>query len=101
MSLGRSETQRTSDELHANFELSGLTRTEVEVDLGLAAQPVDEIFAVVHAKPEDVWMLRDYLEDAIVTRGETPHPYSSLTPTMRAAAARWFPLHKPVRHRDS
>jgi len=97
MSLSSSEQQATSNELNANFELSALTPDEICVDLGITRAGLDEIFGVTRAKPEDVWMLRDYLDAAIEDRGLVPQPYSSLRPGMRAAAARWFPLHPPVR----
>jgi hypothetical protein len=97
MSLSNAELQATSNELHQNFELAGLTPDEICADLGISRGGLDEILQVAPAKPEDVWMLRDYLELAVTDRGLTPAPYSALTPSMRSQAARWFPLHPPVR----
>ncbi len=100
MSLSTREQQATSNELNANLELSALTPDEICADLGIARGQLDDIFAVAPAEPADVWMLRDYLEAAVVDRGLTPVPYSSLRPEMRAAAERWFELRPPVRHRS-
>jgi hypothetical protein len=101
MSLSTREQRATSNELNANFERSALTPDEICADLKISRGQLDDIFAVAPAAPEDVWMLRDYLEAAVEDRGLTPIPYSSLRPDMRAAASRWFSLRPPVRHRPS
>jgi hypothetical protein len=97
MTLSSREQQATSDELAQNFELSALAPDEICEDLGIDRGQLDDILDVVSARPEDVWMLRDYLEAAVLDRGREPVGYSSLRPEMRAAAARWFPLRPPIR----
>jgi hypothetical protein len=95
VSLTNAEQRATADELRANLELSGLTSEQVATDLSLTVKQLDAIFAVKRARPEDVWWLRDYLERAVRDAGREPHPYTSLTPEMRGAAAAWFPLRTP------
>ncbi|MEN0128918.1 MAG: DUF2316 family protein, partial [Brevundimonas sp.] len=93
MSLNERERTRTSDELRANFELSGLTPAQLAADLELSPQELELTLAVAPgSRPEMVWALRDHLEGAILARGAVPHPYSRLTEQMRASAAIWFPL---------
>jgi hypothetical protein len=91
MSLSSAQQEATSNELNANFDLSALTPDEICVDLGISRSHLDEIFSVTRVAPSDVSMLRDYLDAAIVERGLTPLPYSSMTPATRNPAKRWFP----------
>lgn len=45
--------------------------------------------------PQDVWLIRDLIEDAILAQGRTPLPYSRLTDDKREAAGVWFGYVRP------
>jgi hypothetical protein len=87
MSLTRAERERTGEELRANHRLAGLSDDDVCADLGFTAQQLDDTLHVRRtSRPEDVWLLRDYLEQELRASGKEPVPYSVLTETARAAA---------------
>ena len=92
MSLNRREQAATCDELAANLDRAGVTSTDVATTLGLSNTRVDAALAVNAARPEDVWLIRDYLDHVIRSHGSIPRPYSSLSENMRAAAQAWFTL---------
>jgi hypothetical protein len=93
MSLNREEIRRTSAELHANLELSGLTVAQLADQLGLSEDEAQQTLDVTRrSSPATVWLVRDHLEAAVTARGGVPHPYTVLTENMRSAADRWFGL---------
>lgn len=92
MSLNRRQQAATRDELAANLELAGVKPTDVAAALGLAEGRVEAALAVIEARPQDVWLVRDYLDRVIRSHGSTPRPYTSLSENMRAAAHAWFAL---------
>ncbi len=92
MSLNNSQRSATREELQTNLDLAGLSRAEVSTALGLSTPRVHAAFNVAGARPEDVWLVRDYLDRTIQAAGATPHAYSSLTEGKRAAAQAWFRL---------
>lgn len=95
MSLDRAEQQRTSEELRANQRLSGASDQQLAEQLDFSTQQVEDTLAVADASaPQDVWLLRDHLEDLVLALGGTPVRYSVLTEQARQSAARWFPLHR-------
>ena len=98
MSLTEAERKRTSNELRLNLERSGLTRAQASADLGLSTDDFERILSVRGADPSDVWLLRDYLEQAVRDAGGQPAPYTVLTESGRAAAAGWFGLRTAPRH---
>jgi hypothetical protein len=86
MSLNAAQQARTSQELYANLELSGLTAEAVRADLQFTAHQLDETLELgPDSRPNDVWQLRDYLEQTILARGATPVPFSVLTESMRVS----------------
>jgi hypothetical protein len=89
MSLNREEIRRTSAELHANLELSGLSVAQLGLSEDEAQQTLD---VTRRSSPATVWLVRDHLEAAVTARGGVPHPYTVLTENMRSAADRWFGL---------
>jgi hypothetical protein len=92
MSLTFAHRKATSTELQTNLALSGLTPATVERELGLTHEQFEDVLHVsMHAKPHEVWLLRDFLDLAVREAGHEPAPYSVLTPEMREAARRWFP----------
>ena len=48
-----------------------------------------------NCQPQDVWLVRDYLEQIIQGAGRRPTPYTHLTASARSAASAWFPLRTP------
>ncbi|HEV2637339.1 MAG TPA: DUF2316 family protein [Actinocrinis sp.] len=93
MSLNQEELNRTRAELQANFELSGVTLDDLRDDLDFSTEQLTDTLAMDGgSKPEDVWLLRDHLEDLVRDEGRTPVPYTVLTEGARAAASVWFPL---------
>lgn len=92
MSLNHRQRAATREELRENLELSRRSVADAATDLGISSTRVQAALDVAGARPQDVWLVRDYLDRAIRSNGATPRPYSSLTEQMRAAAQAWFPL---------
>lgn len=100
MSLDQEELRRTRQELRANFELSGLTGAEVDADLGFGPDRLDNVLGLAgDHTPEEVWLLRDYLDQAIRDQGRDPVPFTVLTEQSRVRARSWFSL-RPAPHHD-
>ncbi|MFI7272695.1 DUF2316 family protein [Streptomyces sp. NPDC049879] len=98
MSLNDEERARTGAELRANLELSGASPLEVWTELGLGEDAFRAALDCGEAsRPQDVWLLRDHLEERVRARGGTPVPYTVLTERMRAAAGVWFGVGRPPR----
>lgn len=98
MSLNDEERARTSAELWANARLARVTVEELANGLGLGTGQVRAALDVREgARPQDVWLVRDHLEDLVREAGESPVPYTVLTGRARPAAAMWFPLRRPPR----
>ncbi|GAA3309777.1 hypothetical protein GCM10020295_75300 [Streptomyces cinereospinus] len=100
MSLNEQERARTSEELWANLRLAGTTPEDVRTELDFDEQQLRAALAVEPpVRPQDVWLLRDHLEDLVRERGGTPVPYTVLTQRARLAASIWFPLRRSPRRR--
>lgn len=98
MSLTADEQKRTSEELLTNFRLSGLPAATVAADLSLTTEELDATLCLgPSAHPTEVWLVRDYLEQAILAAGGTPAPFTILTPEARRSAERWFTLRPAPR----
>ena len=100
MSLNAAERRRTSEELHQNLALSGLTEQAVADELGYSLTRLRAALAVEDADPVDVWQLRDQLERAVLDAGAVPVVYSVLTEDARGAARMWFRL-RPAPRREA
>ncbi len=97
--LNREEIARTAAEHHANLDLSGLTLDEVAVDLDFTPARLRSALDLVEVHdPADVWLLRDYLEQAVSDAGREPVPYTVLTEASRRRARGWFHLRPAPRH---
>ncbi len=92
MSLNRSQRAATRAELRSNLVLSGLSIEALAGNLGLSAARVGAALDVDGARPEEVWLVRDYLDRVIRSAGTTPTAYSSLSEEKRTAAQAWFSL---------
>ena len=89
----------TRSELQANLALCGLGVDQVAADLDLTPDYVSALLALSGAQdPADVWLLRDYLEQAVLDSGGTPQPFTVLTEDSRKLAHRWFRLREAPRH---
>lgn len=99
MSLNLMQMRRASAELRANLDRSGLTPLEVQTDLGFTAV---RLRRALHMRPgtngSDIWLLRDYLEQAVRDSGGNPVPYTVLTEESRKQARTWFTLHPAPHH---
>ncbi len=111
MSLNDDELTRTVRELQANLALSGLTKSEVGVDLHVTPDRLDAVLSATQpSDPVDVWQLRDYLEQAVtdvradsdpVLRAHRAEPQArqQLVPAAPSPAARLQP--RPIRIRSN
>lgn len=96
MSLSAETLRQARIELVAALEQSGLSRAEVAADLGFTEEGLAAAVAVDRgADPVEVWMVRDYLEQAARDRGAEPYPHTVLTEELRIAALKWFDLRQP------
>ncbi|NDZ92914.1 DUF2316 family protein [Streptomyces sp. SID6673] len=99
MSLDDAQRRRTSDELRRNADLCGLTHGAMAADLGFTTDHLREVVALSGPQdPVDVWLLRDYLEQAVRDAGRDPEPFTVLTPASRRMARMWFRLRPAPRH---
>ncbi len=96
--LNADEVLRTVDELKANLAASTLTLTEVAHDLSFTTDDIRAVLDVDHVDPADVWLLRDYLEQAVRDRGDQPTAFTVLTESNRRRARSWFLLRAAPRH---
>lgn len=92
MSLNNRERAATRDELNSNLAPSGLSPSAISTAVGITEARVTAALAVTGSRPEDVWLVRDYLDSIIRAAGSNPRPYSKLGEDMRAKAQDWFPL---------
>ncbi len=72
MSLNDAERRHTAAELRQALDRSGLGLDEVAADLSMTRDRVTRVLNVAGAEPVHVWQLRDYLQQAIATRGSRP-----------------------------
>lgn len=104
MSLNDDERKQTSAELKQNAERSSLPARVIQKALGFSEARLE---AALHVSPScdpvDVWVLRDFLDEAVVHTGAQPASYSVLTDEARADAQRWFDLREapPVPKSDA
>lgn len=86
MSLTKAQQIQTAVQLQKNYELSELTPTEIERDLGINERQLLTTLALKEeADPTTVWRLRDYMEAKIWEQGKVPLPYSVLKVNI------WYP----------
>lgn len=94
--LNDDERRRTAAELRGNLDAAGLTPAEAAWDLGFLPERLRAVLDVESADPVDVWLLRDYLEQAVHDAGCEPVPFTVLTSDARRRAEGWFRLHDDV-----
>lgn len=100
MSLTIMQIRRTRAELKANLHRSGLTLDAIRADLGFSAERLDRALRLGRGTTgTDIWLLRDYLEQAVTDAGAEPVRYTALTEESRSRARQWFGL-LPAPHHD-
>lgn len=100
MSLNLMQIRRTRAELQENLHRSGLTPDAIRADLGFSADRLDRALRLRRGTTmSDVWLLRDYLEQAVTDAGAKPVRYTVLTEESRGKARQWFDL-LPAPHHD-
>lgn len=95
MSWKPDERHATSEELAANLSRSGLSREHVCEDLEFSDHALEAALELRDlVDPVDVWVLRDYLEQAARDAGAEPAVYTVLTEDARTEAYKWFELRQ-------
>ncbi len=87
MSLTIKETQATKKELKANWELSKVTFERAAKDLHSSPEHVKEVLNLNPSRIEEPWVLRNYLNQLIIAKGNQPHAYSRLNGSPKV---HWF-----------
>ena len=78
MSLNPLQIQHTKKELRKNFELTGLSKSEVATDLKISEVKLEKIFNLKQRRLEDPWILRNYLLEKVEKTGQQPLPFTAL-----------------------
>lgn len=78
MSLNPLQIQHTKKELHKNFELTGLGKSEIANDLKISEVKLEKIFNLKQRRLEDPWILRNYLLEKVEKTGQQPVPFTAL-----------------------
>ena len=79
MSPDTRERQLTSTELRANLDVAGVTPENIQTDLGFTAEQLASTLALDSgSRRQDVWTVREYLDDHIHAQGKRPRPYTLL-----------------------
>lgn len=99
MSLDFKQRAAVRDEFAANLRRSGLRVDEVEHDLGFTSRRLRAALRLkMPTTGADIWLVRDYLEQAVLDSGGDPVEYTVLTESSRALARNWFTLVPAPRH---
>lgn len=99
MSLNIIQIRRTRAELKENPHRSGLTPDVIQTDLGFTAERLDRALRLARGTTgPDIWLVRDYLEQAVTDAGAEPVGYTVLTEESRSKARQWFVLLPAPRH---
>ncbi|WP_205271817.1 DUF2316 family protein [Lactococcus taiwanensis] len=78
MSLNPLQIQHTKKELRKNFELTGLSKSEIANDLKISEVKLEKIFNLKQRRLEDPWILRNYLLEKVKKTGQQPVPFTAL-----------------------
>lgn len=65
INLKLNEVARTSYELKRNFDMLNTRKTRILEDLQFTESQLNEALDIVAAPPEDVWKLKDYIEEKL------------------------------------
>lgn len=78
MSLNPQQVTNTINELQANFERSGLTKTQVATDLHISLTKLDRLMTLTQESLNDPWILRNYLIEKVTENGQQPVFFTAL-----------------------
>lgn len=99
MSLNVFQRRAITKTLLSDLDRSGLTRDEVAADLGISADQLDRAIRMTRGgDPTHIWLIRDYLHQAVIDSGGEPAEHTVLTEASRVKARQWFPMTRPPRH---
>lgn len=87
MSLNPKETKDTIKELQANFDLTGLSISEVANDLDTSEVVIQNLLRLETSRIENPWILRNYLLTKLDEMSIKPVPFSRLVGN---ASDYWF-----------
>ena len=79
MSLNSLQRENTKKELLANFELTGLTKSEIATDFKISQAKLEKIFELKEVKLEEPWILRNYLLEKVRQAKKKPVPFTALS----------------------
>lgn len=99
MSLNFFQRRAITKTLLSDLDRSGLTYEDAAADLGIRADQLDKaIRMVAGGDPTHIWLIRDYLHQAVIDAGGTPTEHTVLTEASRSKARQWFPMRPAPRH---
>lgn len=99
MSLNIFQRRAVTKALLSDLDCSGLTRDDAAADLGITVDQLDKAIRMAPGgDPTHIWLVRDYLHQAVIDAGGTPTEHTVLTEASRAKARQWFPMRPAPRH---
>ena len=99
MSLNIFQRRAVTKTLLSDLDRSGLTRDEAATDLGITVDQLDKaIRMAAGGDPTHIWLVRDYLHQAVIDSGGQPTEHTVLTEASRARAKQWFAMRPAPRH---
>ena len=78
MSLSFKQKTDTRKELLENLRRSGLGAGEVAMAIQTTEKYVHDLLALKPRRSEDIWILRNFLINAVLERGMEPMPFTAL-----------------------
>ena len=88
------EIKNTRKELQENYRRLGYDLAKVSRETELSESAVQVVLEMADPNPDDVWQVRDYLEDMLIQAGKEVYPWSRLADH---SANRWFAYQTPWR----
>lgn len=99
MSLNIFQRRAVTRTLLSDLARSGLTREEAATDLNITTDQLDHALRMAPGgDPTHIWLVRDYLHQAVIDAGGEPAEHTVLTEASRSKARQWFPMTLPPRH---
>lgn len=99
MSLNLFQRRAITKTLLSDLNRSGLTRDEAAADLRISTDQFDRAIRMARGgDPTHIWLVRDYLHQAVIDSGGDPAEHTVLTEASRSKARQWFPMPPPPRH---
>ncbi len=92
--LTKTEVKNTRNELQQNFDRLGYEKDRICREAEISPAALDAALQMNNPVPNDVWKVRDYLEDMLVKEGKEVYPWTRLADH---SANRWFDYDTPWR----